>query len=141
MTTCKACGGTYVAGERCPARGDDGHRRPRGRPQAGASDLRATELRVRLSPAEWADVSELARLTGQTASTAVRAAVTRALRLERRRALRGEWKRAVDGAETMRRHANASPPGPLRDACEYEAERQLGIAVEASMRLGRAGAR
>jgi hypothetical protein len=88
MTTCKACGGEYVAGERCPARGDEVHTRGRGRPQAGASDLRATELRVRLSPAEWADVGELARLTGQTASTAVRAAVTRALRAARARAAR-----------------------------------------------------
>jgi hypothetical protein len=88
VTTCTACGGDYVEGVRCPARGDECHRRGRGRPRAGASDLRATELRVRLSPAEWADVSELSRLTGQTASVAVRTAVTRALRTARARSAR-----------------------------------------------------
>lgn len=65
-----------------------GEKRGRGRPRSGPSDLRATELRVRLSPAEWADVSELARLTGQTASRAVRAAVARALRAARAKAAR-----------------------------------------------------
>ena len=65
-----------------------GEKRGRGRPRSGPSDLRATELRVRLSPAELADVSELARLTGQTASRAVREAVTRALRAARTKAAR-----------------------------------------------------
>lgn len=75
-------------------------KRGRGRPRAGASDLRATELRVRLSPAELADVGELARLTGQTASRAVREAVARALRAARAREARRPLDAILDARPT-----------------------------------------
>lgn len=79
MTTCAACGDYYVAGERCPARGE-GHKRPRGRPAYADDERRSVRLEVRLSADEDADVRAYAERRGQPTAEAVRDAVLRAAR-------------------------------------------------------------
>jgi hypothetical protein len=80
MTTCKACGGEYVAGERCPARGDEAHTRGRGRPAYADDERRSVRLEVRLSADEDAEVRAYAERREQPIAEAVRDAVLRAAR-------------------------------------------------------------
>lgn len=80
MTTCTACGGLYIAGQACPARGDEAHKRPRGRPAYADDERRSVRLEVRLSADEDADVRAYAERRGQPTAEAVRDAVLRAAR-------------------------------------------------------------
>jgi len=89
MTTCSACGGEYVAGEQCPARGDERHRRPRGRPAYADDERRSVRLEVRLSPEEAIPLYAWAARRKKSTAEAVReAALKAAHKSEREAALR-----------------------------------------------------
>lgn len=75
--TCTACGGDYVEGVACPARGDGAHRR-RGRPPLG--DAKREPVQVYLSETERAEIEEHARRDRTTLSDAIREAALREAR-------------------------------------------------------------
>lgn len=86
MTRCSACGGEFVAGEQCPARGDEGHRRPRGRPAYADDERRSVRLEVRLSPEEAIPLYAWAARRKKSTAEAVREAALKAAHKSEREA-------------------------------------------------------
>jgi hypothetical protein len=75
--TCTACGGDYVEGVTCPARGDGAHRR-RGRPPLG--DAKREPVQVYLTADERAELEAYAEREEATLAGAIREAALRAAR-------------------------------------------------------------
>ena len=77
MATCTSCGGAYVEGAACPARGDGAHTRRR--PALPARERKRVAIEVKFSDAEVKALARLAKRWRVTRTEAVRRAVAEAL--------------------------------------------------------------
>lgn len=73
MTTCTSCGGVFVAGQACPARGDGAHTRRR--PALPRDEAHSEAVRVRFTVAELRALDRLAARLRVSRAEAVRQAV------------------------------------------------------------------
>lgn len=80
--TCTSCGGAYVEGAACPARGDGAHTRRR--PALPASERKRNAIELKFSDDEVRALARLARRWRVTRTEAVRRAVAEALERSRR---------------------------------------------------------
>lgn len=74
--TCTSCGGAYVEGATCPARGDGAHTRRR--PALPASERKRNAIELKLSDDEVRALGKLAKRWRVTRTEAVRRAVAEA---------------------------------------------------------------